>query len=70
VDTLIQTSVQFAFDHYPTIPDFVKQHAQEMDEVVMKQHIDLYVNNYSLALGEDGGKAVQLFEDAYLELAY
>lgn len=70
IDTLIQTSVRYAFEHYPTIPDFVKQHAQEMDEQVMKQHIDLYVNNYSLALGTEGGKAVQLFEDAYLELAY
>lgn len=70
INTLIQSSVQYAFEHYPSIPDFVKQHAQEMNEQVMKQHIDLYVNNYSLALGTEGEKAVQLFEDAYLELAY
>ncbi len=36
-----------------------------MDEVVMRQHIDLYVNNYSLNLGEDGKKAVLRFLDIY-----
>jgi len=30
-----------------------------MSEDVMRQHIDLYVNNYSLDLGEDGMKAVE-----------
>ena len=40
-------------------------HAQEMDEQVMRQHIDLYVNDYSLSLGVDGRQAVETF----LELA-
>lgn len=58
VDELIRKSVEFAFSNYPLITDYVKQHSQEMDEQVMKQHIDLYVNDYSLNLGEDGRKAV------------
>lgn len=59
VDKLIRKSVEFAFSNYPLITGFVKKHSQEMDEQVMKQHIDLYVNNYSVDLGEDGKRAVE-----------
>ena len=65
VDRLIQQSLQYAFDHYPLVTDYVKQHSQEMSEAVMRQHIDLYVNNYSLQLGEDGKAAVHTFLDIY-----
>ncbi len=58
VDTLIRRSVEFAFINYPLITDYVKQHAQEMEESVMRQHIDLYVNDYSIDLGEAGQAAV------------
>ncbi len=59
VDDLIRKSVEYAFDHYPFISDYVKQHSQEMSEEVMRMHIDLYVNNFSLNLGDDGMKAVE-----------
>ncbi len=59
VNTLIRKSLEYAFDRYPRLPDYVKAHAQEMDEQVMRQHIDLYVNPYSLTLGEEGEKAIQ-----------
>jgi 1,4-dihydroxy-6-naphthoate synthase len=65
VDRLIHQSLQYAFDHYPLVTDYVKQHSQEMSEAVMRQHIDLYVNNYSLQLGEDGKAAVHTFLDIY-----
>jgi 1,4-dihydroxy-6-naphthoate synthase len=58
VNRLIRRSLEYAFEHYPALPEYVIHHAQEMDEVVMRQHIDLYVNNYSLTLGEDGRKAI------------
>jgi 1,4-dihydroxy-6-naphthoate synthase len=52
--------VEYAFRHnYDQLSDYVKLHAQEMSEQVMRQHIDLYVNNFSVALGEDGRKAVE-----------
>lgn len=60
VDVLIKKSIQYAFDHYPNIAAFVREHAQEMSEAVMQQHIDLYVNNYSLDLGENGRKAIDV----------
>ncbi|MBS1591437.1 MAG: 1,4-dihydroxy-6-naphthoate synthase [Bacteroidetes bacterium] len=59
VDALIKQSVEYAFaNHYKQLTNYVKQHSQEMSEVVMQQHIDLYVNNYSINLGEEGKKAV------------
>jgi 1,4-dihydroxy-6-naphthoate synthase len=60
---LIKQSVQFAFKSYPAISDYTREHAQAMQEEVMRKHIELYVNNYSIDLGEDGKKAIrQLFE--------
>ena len=39
---------------------FVKKHAQEMSEEVMKKHISLYVNEFSISLGDLGKNAIQL----------
>lgn len=58
VDGLIRKSLEYAFANYPLVTDYVKQHSQELSEEVMRKHIDLYVNNYSLDLGEDGMQAV------------
>ena len=65
VDELIRKSLTLAFSTYPTISDFTKQHAQEMDESVMRQHIELYVNNYSMELGDGGKKAIQQLHRVY-----
>jgi len=68
VDRLIKRSLEYAFANYPLITDYVKQHSQEMSEQVMRQHIDLYVNDYSLQLGDDGKAAVRTFLDIYEKL--
>jgi 1,4-dihydroxy-6-naphthoate synthase len=63
VSSLIKKSLEYAFDRYPEITDYTRAHAQAMEEEVMRKHIELYVNNYSLDLGQDGRKAIdQLFE--------
>ncbi|MFM6924697.1 MAG: 1,4-dihydroxy-6-naphthoate synthase [Ferruginibacter sp.] len=60
VDSLIRKSIEYAYaHHYKELTEYVKQHSQEMSESVMRQHIDLYVNNYSINLGETGKDAVQ-----------
>jgi 1,4-dihydroxy-6-naphthoate synthase len=38
---------------------YILQHAQEMDPAVVRQHIDLYVNDFSVNLGTEGQKAVE-----------
>jgi 1,4-dihydroxy-6-naphthoate synthase len=65
IDSLIRKSVEYAFANYPKLADYVVAHSQEMNEAVMRQHIDLYVNNYSVDLGEDGKKAVLKLLEVY-----
>jgi 1,4-dihydroxy-6-naphthoate synthase len=66
VNRLIRKSVEFAFENPEASSDFVRQHAQELDESVRKQHIDLYVNKYSVDLGDLGKKAIRvLFEKGH-----
>ena len=59
IDKLIRQSLEYAFANYPLITEFVKSHSQEMSEQVMRQHIELYVNNYSLDLGAGGRNAIE-----------
>jgi len=58
VNRLIRESVEYAFAHPKSGIDFIREHAQAMDEGVMYKHIELYVNKYSINLGEEGRKAV------------
>jgi len=65
VNRVLRRSVEFAFAHRDASLPFVREHAQEMSEAVMYQHIDLYVNEYSVDLGVEGRGAVELlFERA------
>ena len=65
VNRLVRRSVEYAFAHRSASLPYVREHAQEMSEQVMYQHIDLYVNEYSVDLGPDGRRAVELlFEKA------
>ncbi len=65
LDKLIRKSVEFSFKHYPQISSYISSHSQEMSEDVMRKHIDLYVNNFSIDLGEDGKQAVNTFLKVY-----
>ncbi len=58
IDRILRRSIQYAFEHPEASADFVRQHAQELDEKVTRQHIDLFVNRYSLSLGKEGQQAV------------
>lgn len=65
VDNIIRQSIALSWERYPELTDFIKDNAQEMQEEVMRQHISLYVNEYSSDLGETGRNAIQtLFDKA------
>jgi len=65
VNRVMRRSVEYAFAHREVSLPYVRAHAQEMSEEVMYQHIDLYVNDYSVDLGAQGRRAVEiLFERA------
>ncbi len=54
----IRSSLQYAWDHPTDSRDYVLSHAQELAPEVAKSHIDLYVNDFSMNLGEDGYAAI------------
>jgi 1,4-dihydroxy-6-naphthoate synthase len=58
-DSLLHDSIAYAFAHPEASRAFVKAHARELDDHVINQHIALFVNAYSLSLGDEGRKAVQ-----------
>lgn len=63
VNRVLRRSVEYAFAHREASLPYVRAHAQEMDDEVMYKHIDLYVNRYSIDLGEDGRRAIELLFD-------
>lgn len=65
VDRLIRKSVEYSFARYPELSPYITEHAQAMEEEVMRKHIQLYVNNYSLQVGEEGKAAIQKLFDVY-----
>lgn len=65
IDELIKKSIEFAYSNYPELNDYIRMHSQEMSEDVMRSHIDLYVNNYSLALGAEGKAAIHKLLEVY-----
>ncbi len=65
VEAAVRESLRYARTHPNEVLEYCKQHSKEMDEVVMKSHIDLYVNDFSLDLGTEGLAAVRrLFFEA------
>ena len=54
----IRASIEYAYAHPGEARPYIRRYAQEMDEAVMQQHIDLYVNQYSLQYGDDGEAAI------------
>ncbi|HEX9860861.1 MAG TPA: 1,4-dihydroxy-6-naphthoate synthase [Nitrospirota bacterium] len=65
VENGIRESIRYAQVHTDEVMEYCMRYSQEMDETVMKSHIDLYVNDFSLDLGREGIAAVRrLFDEA------
>jgi len=65
VDSLIRKSIQYSLSHREEPKMYIKLHSQELEDKVIEQHINLYVNDYSLDIGEEGLSAVkELFRQA------
>ncbi len=63
VNRVLARSVAYAQEHPSATRDYVRAHAQEMDEDVMFAHIGLYVNDFTRALGVEGRAAVAALFD-------
>jgi 1,4-dihydroxy-6-naphthoate synthase len=59
ISELLAKSVEYAFQNPNESKPYIHKYAQEMDESVQQQHIHLYVNNFSINLGEEGKNAIR-----------
>lgn len=67
VNRILRKSVEYAFAHPNSGKEFIREHAQAMDEEVMYKHIELYVNKYTIDLGAEGRKAINMLFDIAAE---
>lgn len=59
VERVVRRSVEYAMGHRGESREFVKCHAQEMDNSVIDSHIEMFVNDFSISLGVEGRRAVE-----------
>ncbi len=65
VDSFVRKSIEYSLSHRQEPKVYIKQHSQELEDQVIEQHINLYVNDYSLDIGKEGLSAVrELFRRA------
>ncbi len=62
IESLIRESIQYARDHPKKVMEYVRLYSQEMNEEVMKSHIELYVNDFSLDLCAEVRQEVALLK--------
>lgn len=59
LDQAIRSSLVWARKHPEQCMEYIRSHAQEMQDSVLQNHIDLYVNDFSFDIGEEGKAAVR-----------
>ncbi len=59
LDNALRSSIEYAYAHPEQTRHYIKQHAQELEDQVVESHIGLYVNDFSLDLGDEGVKAIE-----------
>ncbi|MCB1138840.1 MAG: 1,4-dihydroxy-6-naphthoate synthase [Leptospiraceae bacterium] len=62
INEIVRSSLEYANAHPEAGMDFIRSHAQAMDDTAIRDHIGLYVNDYSLDMGSEGRKAMQELE--------
>lgn len=67
IEHSLHASIRAAMDDPEGAMPYVRTHAQEMDEEVMRRHIETYVNHFSLDLGVEGRRAIEQLEKTALE---
>lgn len=68
INRILKRSVEYAFEDPKSSFTFIKKYAQEMDEEVMYKHIELYVNDFTRELGENGRKAIKVLYEKAISL--
>ncbi|HOE38482.1 MAG TPA: 1,4-dihydroxy-6-naphthoate synthase [Bacteroidales bacterium] len=68
IDKMLCESINLAFKNLRGTISFMKKHAVEMDEEIMMQHVNLYVNEYSKDIGDLGKKSIYKLREEFLKL--
>lgn len=70
INSTVKASVLFAFKNPEASYNFIRSHAQETQKEVIIKHIDLYVNEFSVDIGDKGKQAISklLSEAANLKM--
>ncbi len=63
IDRALRQSIEYAYAHPDEPQNYIKQHSQELEDEVVRSHIELYVNNFSVDLGKEGIEAVNCLLD-------
>jgi 1,4-dihydroxy-6-naphthoate synthase len=58
INNILKDSIEYAFNNRAEPMKYIKKYSQELSDKVIDQHINLYVNNFSLDVGEEGERAV------------
>jgi len=68
INRVLFNSISYAMEHPTVAMDFIRQHAQSIKDEVIQKHIHLYVNNFSLELGDKGRQAIEKFFERALDI--
>jgi 1,4-dihydroxy-6-naphthoate synthase len=63
VEAVIRYSINYAFHNRNASREYIKSHAQELEDNVIDGHIELYVNEFSLSLGVKGIESIRVLRD-------
>lgn len=66
INELIANSIRLSNSKYPELSSFIKNNAKEMNEDIMRRHIELYVNEYSIDIGTKGQEAIRKMRESLL----
>ncbi len=66
MEALLRKSIEYARENPDASKGFIASHAQEMDDQVIRDHIALYVNDFTLSLGLTGARAIEALEERAL----
>lgn len=68
VNISLKLSIKYAFENKNSVMPFIRKHAQELKDEVIWKHINLYVNDYSIDIGEEGKNAIETFYNRVIDL--
>ena len=58
VEDLLRQSIEYSYNNRFEPMGYIKEHSQELSDGVIKDHISLYVNDFTIDVGEEGEKAI------------